>query len=110
MRPQAQVVATAVIQPQTSDTKHLEDSPGALGFKGSFTSMPKKQDALPHHFAEPLTKNNNRSSEIKAGQKRIGEHLGTNLLSNFPESVFLALSFLNDVCSESFTSAHAQYV
>lgn len=56
MRPQAQAVATAVIQPQTSDTKHLEDSPEALGFKGSFTSMTKKQDVLPHHFAEPLTK------------------------------------------------------
>lgn len=53
MCPQTQAVATAVIQAQTSDTKHLEDSPEPLGFKVSFTSRRIKQNALPQHLSEP---------------------------------------------------------
>lgn len=54
MRPRAQTAVTAVTQAQTSETKHLEDSPEALGFKGSFKSWTKKQDALPQHLTAPF--------------------------------------------------------
>lgn len=52
MCPQTQTEATAVMQAHTSDTKHLEDPPKALGFKVSFTSTSIKQGVLPQHLIE----------------------------------------------------------